>query len=228
MGKNKLKRFAEMKSFGNVFEPHFSEVFGHDFFMKGNWNEKFFRNNNPVIIELGCGKGEYTLNLAMMHKDINFIGIDRKGARIWRGALTALEKQMHNVAFLRTRIELIDSFFSQGEVQSIWITFPDPHLSKSGEKHRLTSPRFLNLYSRFLKPDGAINLKTDSFELFSYTCDTIENTGSKMLFASPDLYNSNIKDKVLSIKTFYENQHLADGKKICYIKFTLPVLNNGS
>ena len=189
--------------------------------MKGRWSSEFFGNNNPVILELGCGKGEYTLNLAGMFPEYNFIGIDRKGSRMWRGAKTAKENNIINVAFLRTRIELICSFFAAGEVQEIWITFPDPHPSKSGARHRLTSLRFLDLYRQFLIPGGVINLKTDSPELYKYTNDLLQKKGCEILFSTTDLYGTAVNDPVLSIKTFYEKMHLAENKKICYLKFIL-------
>jgi len=160
MTKRKLQRFAEMETFANVIQPEFEEVFGKDFRLKGLWNKCQFHNENPVVLELGCGKGEYATGLAKHFPDKNFIGVDIKGSRMWRGATTALGEQLHNVMFLRTRIEMIGSFFGPDEVDEIWLTFPDPQLKKA--RKRLTSSRFLNSYRTFLKKSGIIHLKTDN------------------------------------------------------------------
>ena len=169
MGKDKIRRFEENATFRCVVQPEFEEIFRKDYRLKGRWREDFFGNPNPIVLELGCGRGEYTVSLAERFSDRNFIGVDIKGARLWRGAKTATENAMPNVAFLRTRIEFIDSFFAPGEVDEIWITFPDPQLRKNRVKKRLTAPLFLERYARFLKPGGAIHLKTDSQHLHAYT-----------------------------------------------------------
>ncbi|MCX6259072.1 MAG: tRNA (guanosine(46)-N7)-methyltransferase TrmB [Bacteroidia bacterium] len=222
MGNNKLKRFAEMKAFANVMEPSFDEVIRKDYLLKGKWSSAYFKNDHPVIIELGCGKAEYTLGMANMFPGMNFIGIDRKGARMWRGAKTALGLNLTNVCFLRTRIEFLASFFGKDEISEIWITFPDPHPLKSDLKHRLTSPRFLGMYSRILLPGGTINLKTDSIELYEYTLGILTASNIRIYQSMNDIYSQEQPDPVLNIRTFYEHQHLAAGKKICYLKFANP------
>lgn len=219
MGKNKLARFAEMKTFNHVVQPPFEEVFGSNYKLKGKWNKELFGNNNPLILELGCGKGEYTVGLAKQNKNVNFIGIDIKGARMWRGAKTASEEGIKNVGFLRTRIGLINSFFADEEVSEIWITFPDPQPKKYYK--RLTSTRFLEYYQKFIKDNGYINLKTDSAELYLYTKKLVELNKLELITDTDNLYNSGIADNILSIKTFYEQQFLAQGKPIHYLKFKL-------
>ena len=169
MGKDKLRRFRENLTFECFVQPEFDEVFHRDHPLKGNWNRDFFRNDNPIVLELGCGKGEYTVALAQRDPQRNYIGIDIKGARMWRGAKTATDRRMHNVGFLRTRIEFIDALFAENEVSEIWITFPDPQLKTRRAKKRLTSPLYLACYARLLRPDGWINLKTDSKHLYAYT-----------------------------------------------------------
>ncbi|NLA16276.1 MAG: tRNA (guanosine(46)-N7)-methyltransferase TrmB [Bacteroidales bacterium] len=222
MGKNKLQRFQENKGFKNLYEPSFQEVYRKDYPLKGHWTQKVFKNNHPIVLELGCGKGEYTLALAEHHKRKNFIGIDIKGARLWRGAKTALEKKIENVAFIRTRIELIESFFAAGEVSEIWITFPDPQPKK--EKKRLTSPGFLNRYLTFLQPDAIIHLKTDSRPLHDYTRQVVEEwEGMQLLEADTDIYGSGRQstDPLIAVRTFYEEMFLAEGKPITYLKFSI-------
>ncbi len=219
--KNKLQRFAENETFENVIQPGFEEVFRKDYKLKGTWQKTYWKNENPIVLELGCGKGEYTVALAEKFPQKNFIGVDIKGARFWRGAKTALEKGMKNVAFLRTRIEFVDSFFGKDEVEEIWITFPDPQLSERRAKKRLTSPRFLNMYRGLLKQNAVINLKTDSKELFDYTKTVLEYNKQEILIATDDLYNSQYCDEILSIKTHYESFYLTQGKKITYIQFRL-------
>lgn len=214
MGKDKLKRFAEIDTFSNVLQLDAGKQY------KGEWNTGFFKNNNPVVLELACGKGEYTVNLALMFPDKNFIGIDYKGNRIWRGAKTALEDGVSNVAFLRIQIELILEYFAAGEIDEIWITFPDPQPQLSREKKRLTSPRFLDKYKLLLKPAGFVNLKTDDDGLHAYTAEKIGETGLNLHVKTEDLYNSVYADEVLRIKTYYEKKYLKDNKNINYLKFS--------
>lgn len=219
MAKNKLTKFAEMASYENVFHSPYEKLREEGFSLKGKWHT-YFENKNPIILELGCGKGEYTVGLARKFSDKNFIGIDIKGARIWTGATQARKDNLNNVAFLRTHIELINYFFSENEVSEIWITFPDPQMKKANK--RLTSTRFMQEYSRILKSDGVIHLKTDSNFLYSYTKEMIEVNNLKILFDTEDLYNSNPEDKILGIQTFYEQQWLERGLNIKYIKFVCP------
>ena len=220
MVKKKMERFAEMETFPNVIQPAFEEVFRKDYPIKGKWNNQIFRNDNPIVLELGCGKGEYTTGLASRFPGKNFIGIDIKGSRIWRGAKTALSERLANVAFLRTRIEMIHSFFGRDEVDEIWLTFPDPQLKK--KRKRLTSPRFLNTYGSFLKDGGLIHLKTDSLVLYEYTLDLVRHNNLRIITHSQDLYHSAIDNEILSIQTFYERQFLDQGMKVRYLCFVLP------
>ncbi len=213
MGKDKLRRFAEITAFKNVIELEDGKV------LKGRWAEKHFKNINPVVLELGCGKGEYTVNLARLFPEINFIGLDYKGNRIWRGAKTALEEGIDNVAFLRIQIENLLDYFSENEISNIWITFPDPQPQISREKKRLTSPRFLEMYKIILEKNGAVHLKTDSDSLYLYTLQKVSETGFEVQINSSDLYNSAFADEVLSIKTYYEKKYLATNKNINYLKF---------
>lgn len=187
---------------------------------KGQWPRGFFKNDNAVVLELACGKGEYAVNMAKLFPDKNFIGIDYKGNRIWRGAKTALEEGVANVAFLRIQIEAILDFFAPGEVDEIWITFPDPQPQLSREKKRLTSPRFLEKYKPMLKSGGFVNLKTDNDDLHQYTSEKIEELGLKLHVKTEDLYHSEFADEVLSIKTYYEKKYLQDNKNINYLKFS--------
>ena len=219
MGKNKLRRFAENETFENVIQPKFQEIFETTYKWSGKWGKEFFKNENPIVLELGCGKGEYSVGLARKFTEKNFMGVDIKGARMWRGAKTAIEEGMKNVGFLRTQIELIKSFFAKNEVSEIWITFPDPQLKKRRHKKRLTSSRFLNNYRNFLKEDGIVHLKTDSYELYEYTRELIAYNNLEVLVDTDDLYNSGKADDILSIRTFYEGQYLEQGKKITYLKF---------
>lgn len=221
MGKDKLRRFAENLTFKNMVQPEFDEVFGRDFRLKGRWHEEFFGNDHPIVLELGCGRGEYTVALAARHPECNFIGIDIKGARMWRGAKTATEAGMTNVGFLRTRIEFINSLFAEGEVDEIWITFPDPQLKTRRAKKRLTSPLFLSCYARMLTPDGKINLKTDSQHLYAYTQAVIQHFGLPCEVANDDIYGSGFADEVLSVKTAYEQMFLDRGLPITYTRFSL-------
>ena len=214
MGKDKLKRFAEIDTFSNVLQLDAGKEF------KGQWATGFFKNSNPVVLELACGKGEYTVNLATMFPDKNFIGIDYKGNRIWRGAKTALEDGVNNVAFLRIQIETLLDFFAAGEIDEIWITFPDPQPQLSREKKRLTSSRFLDMYKLILKPGGYMNLKTDNDDLHAYTAEKIAELNLNLHIKTEDLYHSEFADEVLSIKTYYEKKYLKDNKNINYLKFS--------
>lgn len=219
MGKNKLKKFNDMNTFANVFQYPFGTIRNSGFPLKGIWNDSFFKNNNPIVLELGCGKGEYAVGLAKKYPDRNFIGVDIKGARMWTGAKEALERELPNVAFLRTNIELISNFFNPGEVSEIWITFPDPQMKKV--RKRLTSVRFLELYRSVIKPGGIIHLKTDSPFLYTYTDALVELNQLKTIINTKDLYHSDIVDDILEIKTFYERQWLDRGLPIKYISFIL-------
>ncbi|RKN83674.1 tRNA (guanosine(46)-N7)-methyltransferase TrmB [Ulvibacterium marinum] len=218
--KNKLKRFRENETFKNVLQPKREEIktgFSH----KGNWRSHF-GNDNPIVLELGCGKGEYTLGLARLKGDKNFIGIDIKGARLWRGAKTALQENLGNVAFLRTQIELIDELFAEDEVSEIWITFPDPQIKYKRTKHRMTNLDFLEKYHKILKPNGTIHLKTDSEFLHGYTLGLLHGTGQQIVYANHDVYkNEGSPPEVLEIQTFYEEQYLEEGKPITYIQFRI-------
>lgn len=219
MGKNKLKKFAEMQTFGCVFQYPFARLQAERFPMRGKWHEEYFHNSNPIVLELGCGKGEYTVGLATSEPDKNYIGVDIKGARIWTGARQAEEKGMKNVAFLRTDIELIDRFFAPEEVDEIWITFPDPQMKKC--RKRLTGTRFMELYRRILRPGGTIHLKTDSPFLYEYTRRMARLNELSVPVDTDDLYGSGRADPVSSIKTFYEQQWLGRGKKIKRIDILL-------
>ncbi len=223
MGKGKLRKWAEMKSFQNVVEPELKKVLGKDFELKGKWAKLFFKNQKPVSLELGCGKGEYSLGLADFYPDRNFLGLDIKGSRIWRGAKTAIDNDLTNVGFLRTGIELISSFFARDEIDEIWITFPDPQLKKGRSSKRLTSSGFLNSYRAFLKPGGLVHLKTDSQELFEYTKALLKENNMEIIWATNDLYKEALPEKILSLKTYYEMKFLEEAKKITYLSFKLPV-----
>ncbi|MEJ2114450.1 MAG: tRNA (guanosine(46)-N7)-methyltransferase TrmB [Flavobacteriaceae bacterium] len=218
--KNKLKRFKENETFANVFQPTREELVNQDFAIKGYWNEKVFKNSNPLVLELGCGKGEYSVGLAQKYPKKNFIGIDIKGARFWRGAKTAIEENISNVAFLRTQIELIEQAFEKNEVDEIWITFPDPQIKYKRTKHRLTNSDFLNKYKKILKPDGIINLKTDSEFMHGYTLGLLHGLGYEILYANHNVYRQEgSPEEVTSIQTFYESQYLEQNKPITYIRF---------
>ncbi|MGE0077559.1 MAG: tRNA (guanosine(46)-N7)-methyltransferase TrmB [Bacteroidales bacterium] len=221
MGKNKLRRFAENETFGNLFQPTMDDVLNNDFHMKGNWNSTYFKNSHPIVLELGCGRGEYTVGLAQQFPEKNFIGADIKGARLWRGAKTAVESNMENVAFIRTRIEHIASFFAPNEVDEIWITFPDPQPREKKSKKRLSSSRFLNHYAKFLKPNGIVHLKTDSQNLHKYTKALLEQNNLKFDICTNDLYFTVKDDPILGIRTHYEEIFLEQGMPITYIKFKL-------
>ncbi|WP_121666987.1 tRNA (guanosine(46)-N7)-methyltransferase TrmB [Mesonia aquimarina] len=220
--KNKLKRFKENESFSNVIQPKRSEIVEGEFKLKGKWASDFFKNNLPVVLELGCGKGEYSVGLAKMFPDKNFLGIDIKGARFWRGAKTALEENMTNVGFLRTQIELVDQIFAENEIDEIWITFPDPQIKYKRTKHRLTNTEFLQKYKKILKPEGVVNLKTDSEFMHGYTLGLLHGEGHEILHANHDVYKNEYSPKeVVGIQTFYENQYLEQNKKITFIQFRI-------
>ncbi len=224
MSKGKLQKFAEMETFKNVFQYPYSVISEVPFTMKGHWREQYFHNDNPIVLELGCGKGEYTVGLARMYPNFNFIGVDIKGARIYTGAKQALEENLPNVAFLRTSIEIIDRFFGQDEVQEIWLTFSDPQM-KNVHK-RLTSTFFMNRYRHFLINNGIIHLKTDSNFLFTYTTYMVEKNNLPVLLRTEDLYHTDGLDdrtrEILGIHTYYENQWIERGLSIKYMKFELP------
>lgn len=224
MSKGKLAKFADMEKYENVFQYPFSVVEHVPFDMKGHWHDEYFHNSNPIILELGCGKGEYTVELAKLYPECNFIGVDIKGARMWTGATQAIEAGLKNVAFLRTNIEIIDRFFDADEVQEIWLTFSDPQM-KNVHK-RLTSTFFMNRYRHFLIDGGIIHLKTDSNFLFTYTTYMIEKNRIAPLFRTEDLYHTDGLDaetqKILSIQTYYESQWIDRGLNIKYMKFRLP------
>ena len=224
MGKGKLQKFAEMETFSNVFQYPFSVIENVPFEMKGHWREQYFHNDNPIVLELGCGKGEYTVELARLYPQVNFIGVDIKGARMHKGAKEALTAGLSNVAFLRTNIEIIDRFFAKDEVQEIWLTFSNPQMKN--QRKRLTSTYFMNRYRHFLVDGGLIHLKTDSNFLFTYTTYMVEASRLPLLFRTEDLYHTDGIDeetrKILSIQTFYEAQWIARGLNIRYMKFHLP------
>ena len=220
MGKNKLQKFADMAAYPHVFEYPYSVAENVPFEMKGKWHESFFKNSNPIVLELGCGRGEYTVGLGRMFPDKNFIAVDIKGARMWSGATESISEGLTNVAFLRTNIEIIERFFAEGEVSEIWLTFSDPQMKKATK--RLTSTYFMNRYRQFLKLDGIIHVKTDSNFMFTYTRYMIEENKLPVLFITEDLYHSNLVDDILGIKTYYEQQWLDRGLSIKYIKFALP------
>lgn len=218
--KNKLKRFQENETFSNVIQPTREEVVSN-FSLKGSWHT-FFKNNNPIVTELGCGKGEYTIALARKNPNKNFIGIDIKGARFWRGAKTALEEGLTNVAFIRTQIELIDCVFDKKEVSEIWITFPDPQIKYKRTKHRMTNSAFLKKYKAILSSNGIINLKTDSEFMHGYTLGLLHGEGHEVLYANHTIYkNAGAPEEVTATQTFYENQYLEKDKPITYIQFRL-------
>ena len=220
--KNKLKRFSENETFDNVFQPTREEVVGDQFPLKGKWNKEFFKNDDPIVLELGCGKGEYSVGLAERFPEKNFIGIDIKGARFWRGAKTAVETGMNNVAFVRTQIELIHHIFTQNEVSEIWITFPDPQIKYKRTKHRMTNAAFLDNYKKILKPNGLMHLKTDSEFMHGYTLGLLHGLGYEVLYANHNIYkNEGAPAEVTGIQTFYESQYLEVNKPITYIHFRI-------
>lgn len=243
MGKNKLARWAELNSLSNVIQPVTGDVIGKDHPVKGNWRSTVFRNNNPVVLELACGRGEYTTGLSEIFPEKNFIGIDIKGARLWRGAKTASETGLLNAAFLRTRIEFISSFFAEDEADEIWIIFPDPHPGKRNSNKRLTCPWFLNKYNTILKNGGLVHLKTDNRELFDYTHRLAAGNSLVIVSETGDLYSPDYRAKeafakiyedqakssgidvvaghLAGIRTHYEEKFLKEGMKICHLAFRL-------
>lgn len=220
--KNKLKRFKENERFENVIQPEREEVLEGNYDLRGKWSTEFFKNKHPLILELGCGKGEYTVELAKRHPEFNFLGIDIKGARFWRGAKTAIEEDIPNAKFLRAQIELVDLLFAPNEVAEIWITFPDPQIKFQRTKHRMTNPDFLKKYHKILQPDGIIHLKTDSEFMHGYTLGLIEGSNHELLYAHHDIYsNMETPKELVEIQTFYEKQYLEKNKAITYTKFRL-------
>ena len=228
MGKGKLAKFADMETYENVFQYPYSVIDDVPFDMKGKWHEQYFKNQNPIVLELGCGKGEYTVELAKLYPNLNFIGVDIKGARMWTGATQAIREGQRNVAFLRTNIEIIDRFFAKDEVQEIWLTFSDPQMKNP--RKRLTSTFFMNRYRHFLSDGGLIHLKTDSNFLFTYTTYMVEKNHLPIEFRTEDLYHDDRIDdatkKILSIQTYYESMWIARGLNIKYMKWHLPRLCN--
>lgn len=218
MAKNKLQKFEDVDRFSNVFEyTDFKETPKP----KGTWHQKIFKNENPIVLELACGKGEYTVSLAEKFPDKNFIGIDKKGWRLWTGASLALEKPLPNVHFLRIYIDHLEEYFEKGEVDEIWITFPDPYLRKSKSSKRLTSPKFLEIYRKILSPGATVHLKTDSDFLYNFTLETIEWENCRILDQVDDIYSERPDDPILTIQTYYEKMHLEEGKTIRYVSFRL-------
>ncbi|MBR5277168.1 MAG: tRNA (guanosine(46)-N7)-methyltransferase TrmB [Bacteroidaceae bacterium] len=220
MGKGKLQKFADMREYPNVVEHHFSIADATPFPMRGSWGKEFFGNDNPIVIELGCGRGEYTVGLARRYPDKNFIGVDIKGARMWTGATEAIREGLKNVGFLRTNIEIIDHFFAPGEVSEIWLTFPDPQMKKHTK--RLTSSLFLERYRSIMAPDGIVHLKSDSNFMFTYTRYITEVNKLPVLSCIEDIYANGEAEEPLDIKTYYEQQWLSRGINIKYISFRLP------
>lgn len=227
MRKSKLQRFAELDTFPNVLQNfsflnpvvvnHKKEIVNP----KGKWNSEIFKNENPIVLELACGKGEYTCEMAVRDKTKNYIGVDVKGNRMHRGAKRALDENITNAFFLRTDINIISTFFEKDEVSEIWITFPDPHLKKGKDQKRLTSERFLNYYKNILKPGGVIHLKTDDATLYAFTLETIAQLNLKLMYADDDIYSKELFHPFLEIKTYYEKMHLEEGRKIKYIQFQM-------
>ena len=222
--KNKIRRFEENKILPNVIQPTREEALA-GFHLKGKWRQEIFKNDNPIVLELGCGKGEYTVGLGKAFPEKNHIGVDIKGARFWFGAKEAHETGMQNIAFLRTQVELIDGFFNEGEVDEIWITFPDPQIKYKRTKHRLTHPDFLDRYKKILKPGGIVHLKTDSEFLHGYTLGYLQGAGHEIITAHHDIYGAPEYDPntplLRDIQTYYEGLFSAKGKTITYIKFRI-------
>ncbi len=221
MAKNKLKRFADLEGMQRVYQPG-TAYSDRDYHLKGKWGSEVFGNTRPIVLELGCGKGEYTVGLSRMFPNQNFIGIDRKGARIWRGAKTINEEQVMNAAFMRAQIQHLGSIFEPQEISSIWITFPDPQPQKTREKSRMTAPRFLDMYRKLLVPGGRVHLKTDSLPLHEYSVECANAAGATIQVSTSDLYATLDADPVLDIKTTYEKRFLAEGLKICYLSISWP------
>ena len=222
MGKKKLVRFRELESLEKVFQPPLEEIFQKNFHLKGRWKEEVFGNHHPLVLELGCGKGEYTTGLARRYPAMNFMGLDIKGARMWTGARTARDEGLNNVAFLRTRIDFINSFFARDEVDEIWITFPDPQEKRRRMKKRLPGALFLNKYREFLIDGGKVHLKTDNRELYIDTLEMVRHNELPIVRYSDDVYSEPWEDETVSIQTYYEKIFLSEGMKINYICFRLP------
>jgi tRNA (guanine-N7-)-methyltransferase len=227
--RNKLQKFAEVAGFTNVYENFYDPDAqllhqGERIAMQGRWSVSHFKNDRPITLELACGKGEYTIGLAQIFPDQNFIGVDIKGARIWKGAKRALEYNVTNAAFLRTRIEHLQAFFAPEEISEIWIVFPDPFPRESKANRRLTSPAFIELYSRILTPGGIVHLKTDDDHLYEFTLEVVRaDPRCKMVSQTPDVYSSALPHEALDIKTYYELKHLAEGRMIKYVSFRLGI-----
>ncbi len=218
--KNKLRRFNQNLTFPNVIQPTREELVENKFSLKGNWHKDFFKNKNPIVLELGCGKGEYSVYLAKEYQNKNFIGIDLKGARFWAGAKESLELELSNVAFIRAQIELVTDLFSENEIDEIWITFPDPQIKYKRTKHRLTNPQFLSKYNKILKPGGYVHLKTDSEYLHGYTLGLLQGMEIEVNYAHHDLYRNPYAPKQASaVQTYYEKIYLEENKSITYLKF---------
>ena len=219
MSRTKLKKFEKLKSMPHVIQPIRADLLNDSFDLKGSWRRKF-NNDNPIILELGCGKGEYSVNLARMNPEFNYIGIDIKGSRIYSGADIVNNEQLNNIIFVRTQIEHITSLFSENEIHEIWITFPDPQIKFNRRKKRLTYINMLEKYKQILQPNGVVNLKTDSLFLHGYTLGLLENGPYQIIKTTHDLYNSDCVDNRLNIKTYYENQFLNKNKTITYLAFS--------
>lgn len=219
--KNKIAKFEESKTFPNMIQLDYHTLVSEGCSLKGAWRGKMFFNDLPLVLELGCGKGEYTVGLAERYPEKNFIGVDLKGARMWRGCKTAHDQKLKNVAFVRTKIEMLTYFFAPNEVDEIWITFPDPQPKKSWSKRRLTSKRFLGIYKNCLKKGGVVHLKTDDKEFYDYTLETIAEEGHHLIYQTNDIYDSGFEGDVMGIVTFYEKMWLKEKKKINYLEFSL-------
>ncbi len=217
MGKGKLQKFSQMDTFPHVFQFPFGKLKEEGFPLKGSWRTDFFKNDNPIVLELGCGKGEYTVGLAKQFPDKNFIGVDIKGSRMWKGAKESLEAEMHNVAFVRTNIEIVDHFFAAGEVDEIWLTFPDPQMKKT--RKRLTATNFIEMYLHFLKPGGIVHLKTDSDFQFNYTHEMVKANAFEIVELEENVHENRANDPVMQIRTYYESQWIGRGLTIKYIAF---------
>ncbi len=219
--KNKLKKFQENNTFKNVIQPNIKEIIRKNHLFKGNWGNFFFKNNNPIYLELGCGKGEYSTFLATKNPDKNFIGIDIKGARFWHGAKLSQENNLENICFLRIKIEHLDKFFADSEIEEIWITFPDPQFKFNRTKHRLTNSKFLKIYNSILKPNGLVHLKTDSDFMFGYSLGILEGKDLKIKYAHHDIYNNKSSPEISrQVQTYYEKMFLKESKKIKFLSFT--------
>lgn len=223
MAKRKLKKFAEVNTFNNCFFLSYENSKNEGLPLKGKWHKEYFKNNNPIVLELGCGKGEYTVGLAQRYPDKNFVGVDIKGNRIWTGAKTAVENKMNNVAFIRTRIDYIDSCFANDEVDEIWITFPDPQPQKTRTRNRLTNMMFINRYKNIIKKDGRIHLKTDNEPFYDYTKEVVTENKLRLIDATNNLYEDTTSrdESLTTIKTYYEKKFSDLGFKICYLQFML-------